>query len=226
MCHPVHRWAKKWSLNCDNFLHGPAWLFSKTGPLFGPTLKLDKNNRNKHQWFRECVFPMCHLVHQSYSESSRNLLSYYFALQQIRSRLRLCRTGKEYLRNGGGGTSMPVMHALQPRNLSTYRFEKGLGNGEITYSVTIQFMSNLPLTQPEWSPCTYQNILYFVSSRSLPEFGGVPSTKLESSKAPSITRKNGIIPQNPLVCMVCQVWESGICFKLMYLLGCTKTLES
>ena len=35
-----------------------------------------------------------------------------------------CRTGKEYLRNGGAGTSMPVMHNLQPRNLTTYRYEK------------------------------------------------------------------------------------------------------
>ena len=36
-----------------------------------------------------------------------------------------CRTGKEYLRNGGAGTSMPaMMHALQPRNLTTYRYEK------------------------------------------------------------------------------------------------------
>ena len=36
-----------------------------------------------------------------------------------------CRAGKEYLRNGGAGTSMPaMMHASQPRNLTTYRYEK------------------------------------------------------------------------------------------------------
>ena len=39
-------------------------------------------------------------------------------------------------------------------------------------------------------------------SRSLPDFGGVPSTKLES---PGVTTKNGILRQNPMVCYVCTV---------------------
>ena len=35
----IQRWAKQWSLGCENFLPGPAWLLlNKTGPLFGPSL--------------------------------------------------------------------------------------------------------------------------------------------------------------------------------------------
>ena len=93
---------------------------------------------------------------------------------------RLCRTGKDYLRNGGSGTSMPVMHALQPRNLTTYRFEQGTGlNGP---AATIHF-----LLAPK--------ISHFLSNRSLSDFGGVPPTKADSTKAP----KNGFLRQSPLV---------------------------